>query len=50
MTEQATRRAYRAPALVVHGSLEAITHGASSGSRLDAAFGRNTPVSQLTFS
>ena len=50
MTEQITRRVYTPPRLAVHGSLEAITKGASTGTSLDAAFTRGTPISELTFS
>jgi hypothetical protein len=41
---------YEAPVLRVHGTLEAMTHGGSSGTTLDAAFPAGTPFSSLTFS
>jgi hypothetical protein len=44
------KKAYTTPALRVHGSLEALTQGASSGSVLDANFPTGTPTSDLTFS
>ena len=50
MTEQTKRRAYAPPRLTVHGSLEAITKGAATGTSLDAAFTRGTPLTELTFS
>lgn len=49
MKERSKRR-YAAPHLTVHGSLEAITKGASSGSVLDATFPTGTPFGDLTFS
>ena len=49
MTERSKRR-YRAPHLTVHGSLEAITKGASTGNTLDATFPTGTPFGDLTFS
>lgn len=42
--------AYVAPVLTVHGKLEDLTQGASTGSALDAMFPIGTPVSDLTFS
>ncbi len=41
---------YQAPQLRVHGSLEALTQGNSTGNYIDATFPGGTPVSQLTFS
>jgi hypothetical protein len=44
------KKAYSTPALRVHGSLEAMTQGMSSGSVLDRAFPAGTPKDELTFS
>ncbi|MCE6953350.1 hypothetical protein LAZ40_15005 [Cereibacter sphaeroides] len=41
---------YETPVLRVHGTLEMMTHGASTGSVLDASFPRGTPVEDITFS
>lgn len=41
---------YEAPRLTVHGSIEQITQGASTGSALDAAFPIGTTFGDLTFS
>ncbi|SPJ25538.1 putative RiPP precursor [Palleronia abyssalis] len=43
-------KTYTAPQLKFEGKLEALTHGQSSGTRIDAAFGAGTLVSELTFS
>lgn len=45
-----TKRPYGAPRLKVHGSLEALTKGTSSGNTLDATFPTGTPFGDLTFS
>ena len=45
-----TKSIYTAPRLVRHGSVEAVTKGASTGSTLDAAFPAGTPFGDLTFS
>lgn len=45
-----TKKAYQAPKLKTHGSLESLTHGASDGSVTDAAFSNDTPRGELTFS
>lgn len=45
-----TKLSYERPELTSIGSLEAVTHAASGGSRLDASFATDTPVSDLTFS
>ncbi|PTM81931.1 hypothetical protein EYE35_08905 [Cereibacter sphaeroides] len=42
--------AYEAPVLRVHGTLEAMTHGATDGWSLDASFPVDTPRGDLTFS
>lgn len=44
------REEYETPKLEAHGSIEAITHGMSSGNVLDTDFPAGTPVSDLTFS
>ena len=41
---------YVAPALRVHGSLEALTKGQSTGSALDRTFPDGTLFGDLTFS
>jgi hypothetical protein len=41
---------YTAPRLVRHGSVEAVTKGASTGTKLDATFPAGTPFGDLTFS
>ncbi len=43
-------KTYEAPELIKHGSLEALTQGASDGNLTDKVFPTNTPKSQLTFS
>ena len=45
-----SKKTYRAPNLKVHGSLEALTQGASTGTQLDSTFPTGTPFGQLTFS
>ena len=45
-----TKLIYTAPRLVRHGSVEAVTKGASVGNVLDATFPTGTPADQLTFS
>ncbi len=45
-----TKLTYTAPRLVRHGSIEAVTKGASTGSALDATFPTGTPFGDLTFS
>jgi|APFEC2959095136_1045048.scaffolds.fasta_scaffold00059_38 hypothetical protein len=47
---KSTTPAYAAPVLKVHGKLEDLTHGGSTGNALDFAFPIGTPVSDLTFS
>ena len=44
------KQSYQTPVLKQHGSLEAITHGGSTGWALDANFPRGTNHSDLTFS
>jgi hypothetical protein len=44
------RQEYQAPTLEVHGSIEAITQGMSTGNVLDASFPAGTPVTDITFS
>ena len=41
---------YTRPVLRVQGKLEAMTHGMSTGTRLDRDFPTGTPFSDLTFS
>ena len=41
---------YNRPVLRLQGKLEAMTHGMSSGKRLDNSFGAGTAVEDLTFS
>lgn len=41
---------YETPALRSHGSIESITHGADTGTALDAAFPDGTDFDDLTFS
>lgn len=43
-------KTYTRPVLRVQGKLEAMTHGMSSGSKLDATFETGTPRGDLTFS
>ncbi|WP_276207444.1 hypothetical protein [Paracoccus contaminans] len=43
-------KTYVSPALRVHGKVEALTQGASTGNALDRQFPVGTPKSQLTFS
>lgn len=42
--------AYQAPVLRAHGTLEAMTHGASTGHVTDAAFPSGTAIADMTFS
>jgi hypothetical protein len=45
------KKAYEAPMLIVHGSLEELTQGSTSKhSSTDASFGVGTPSGKLTFS
>jgi hypothetical protein len=41
---------YETPAVTVHGSIETITQGNSSGNFIDATFPAGTPFGDLTFS
>jgi len=41
---------YQAPELVVHGTIESLTQGQSSGWTLDATFPTGTPSGDITFS
>ena len=43
-------KTYNRPVLRVQGKLEAMTHGASNGSKLDNTFPVGTPKDELTFS
>lgn len=43
-------KTYTRPVLLVQGSLEAMTQGQSSGSKLDADFPTGTNFGDLTFS
>lgn len=47
MTE---KLAYETPELEVLGTIEDLTHGNATGSRLDADFSAGTSVDDLTFS
>lgn len=44
------KKAYTTPELTVHGNVEEITLGSSTGNFLDVNFPVNTPFSHLTFS
>lgn len=44
------RKAYSPPALTVHGNVEVITRGSSTGDFLDQDFPDGTPGDELTFS
>ncbi len=44
------KKIYQKPELKLHGSLEKMTQGASTGTVLDRAFDTGTPISHLTFS
>lgn len=44
------KRAYSAPRLLAHGSVEKITRGGFGNDHLDATFPVSTPKSGLTFS
>lgn len=44
------RKTYHAPKLEVYGTVEAITKGATSGTKLDASFPIGTPFQDVTFS
>ncbi len=50
MEQNVENHEYEAPSLTVHGSIEAITQGSSSGNFLDATFPTGTPFGELTFS
>ncbi|NDV01344.1 lasso RiPP family leader peptide-containing protein [Pseudoroseicyclus tamaricis] len=50
MTNHDDKRQYEAPALVAGGSLEELTQGASTGTKLDASYQIGTPFGDLTFS
>ncbi|MGC4024066.1 MAG: lasso RiPP family leader peptide-containing protein [Mesorhizobium sp.] len=41
---------YQAPELVVHGTIESLTQGQSTGTELDASFPAGTAFGDLTFS
>lgn len=45
-----TKETYVQPLMIEIGSFEEITKAASVGSRLDATYTNDTPVSDLTFS
>lgn len=49
-TSKKLTQRYEAPRLKVHGSIEQITQGASTGSMLDAAFPIGASIDDLTFS
>ncbi len=44
------KKAYESPRLSVHGDVENVTQGTSTGNFTDKAFPVNTPKPQLTFS
>lgn len=45
-----TKKSYVKPSLIVHGNVEVLTQGNSTGGSLDAGFPINTPKGKLTFS
>jgi hypothetical protein len=50
MDKTTDKKAYEAPQLVVHGSLEDLTQAGKNGGFLDADFSAGTPKGSLTFS
>jgi len=44
------KKTYVAPELKVHGTIEEITHGQTTGTQLDATFPAGTDFGVLTFS
>jgi hypothetical protein len=44
------KKMYSAPTLIVHGDIERMTLGSTSGATLDASFPTHTPKADLTFS
>lgn len=44
------KKVFIAPELTVHGDVQVITQGQSSGNTLDRTFPTGFPVNQLTFS
>ncbi len=49
-SDKTAKLAYETPILECHGSMEALTQGASTGTLVDAVFPRGTPITDLTFS
>jgi hypothetical protein len=45
-----SKKSYLKPELTVHGNVEVLTKGASSGTRIDATFPTGTAFGALTFS
>ncbi|WP_170830514.1 hypothetical protein [Epibacterium ulvae] len=45
-----TKQVYTIPVLRIHGKVEAVTEGLSTGSRLDSSFPPSSPRGDLTFS
>ncbi|QND67127.1 lasso peptide [Mesorhizobium loti] len=50
MEQNVEKHEYETPSLTVHGSIETITQGGSSGAVTDAAFPAGTPFGDITFS
>jgi len=50
MNDQDYKAPYEAPSVVDYGSLQAVTAGMDTGTRLDQDFPAGTPKSDLTFS
>ncbi len=44
------KKAYNSPRLVIHGDVEKVTQGLSTGNFTDKLFPVDTPKPQLTFS
>lgn len=44
------KKTYEAPTLTVHGTVEEVTQGTSTGNHTDRLFPNDTPKDQLTFS
>ena len=44
------KKQYQTPKLIVHGDVAQLTHGKSSGKKLDASFPVNADFDTLTFS
>lgn len=48
--ETTTKKTFVSPKLTIHGDVEVITMGQSTGTKLDAPFNSGTPFNDLTFS